>query len=805
MNKKISKKKKDKDYATGKAVDFSKPEEKVRQETERWLINELGYSQEQIDIEYRIRIGSRSPRVDIAVFRTNDQNKRNQHKDVLGLIETKSVSMAEAEEQLWSYMAASDCEWGVAATSEARQFYRKAEKRGIDRVPAIPVAGISINQMERLSKSDLKPVSNLKLRFRSILYHLYSNTNIQSRTRLCNEMTKILFCKIYDENLDTDFPYFQSPPNKSHQKIKNDIEEKLWKEVLTQLSMAEVFPSNELIILDPDSVAYIVGELERVSLKETDCDAIGAAFEVFAEKYFVGEKGEFFTPRIAVKHAVKMLDPNYKQTVIDPACGSGGFIIYALEHVWEKIKAKSPNKEKDAELAPKFIYGIDKEPDLVKVARSYMALIGDGHTNIVDADSLKPMEKWSEKARVIMTDNGNIRKKFKFVFTNPPFGADIKVEHTYILKNYDLGHKWEKSSGKWVKTDLTVPTAPQILFLELCTKLLEENGRMCIVLPESVLGNPSQGYVRQWLLQNLKILSIWDCPQNLFLPHTNTKTCILFAEASRQNNQAIMMSVIEKSGHDARGAEVKSDDGKLIEDFSRAVNDWNRLPDQTENWEGDVSFFVGIKDLINDNMLVPRIYKKYRELGEQKPEIVKLKDLEKRELISISTVPCDVRQKEYESNGTIPFIRTSDIGVMELRPSLKKVTEDVFERNKTSQDLKPLDILMIKDGTLRIGESVMLLDDDMEVVLQGHFYRIRPLDSERLNPYYLYWALLEIRSVVLDLVVVQSTLSSITIERLRDIGIPLLFKDKQEEIGNKMKEILLNRKTSLKEYNKLKP
>ncbi len=799
-------KRKDRDFATGKPVDLQKPEEQVRQDTERWLIEELGYMFEQIDIEHRIRIGSSSRRVDITVFKTGEKTKRHQHTDVLGLIETKYDSMVEAEEQLWSYMAVSTgCEWGVAATPEARQFYRKSTEGKIERIPAIPVAGLSVNEVVRLKKSELQPARNLKLRFRSILYHLYSNTNIQSRTRLCNEMTKMLFCKIYDENLESPTPYFQVSSGATHEEVKGSIEKNLWAGVLMELSTAGVFSKNESIILDPDSVAYVVGELERISLKNTDCDAIGAAYEVFAEKYFVGEKGEFFTPRIAVKHAVKLINPNYAEKIIDPACGSGGFIIYALEHVWDGIMATGLNKKKAKAQAPLHIYGIDKEPDLVKVARSYMALIGDGHTNIVDADSLKPMEKWSERSRVVLSGSDGSPRKFDIVLTNPPFGADIKVKHSYILENFDLGHKWERNkiSGEWQKTGMVTPTAPQILFLELCVRLLNAGGRMCIVLPESVLGNPTQSHVRHWILDNLKILAIWDCPQNLFLPHTNTKTCILFAEKTKTKNQVIMMSVLKKSGHDARGAEVRSDTGDLVEDFSKAATDWENRPakdDDIESWQGEVRFFITDKRLLDDDILVPRVC---RRIAEQGPKTVKLRDLEGQQLIKIRTVPCDVRQSEYEIGGAIPFIRTTDFGNMELRPPVHRVTRCVYERNRNNQDVKALDIFIIKDGTYRIGESVILLEDDIEAVLQGHFYKIRVLDDNRINPYYLYWALRRSHSVILDLVLVQSTLSSITIDRLRDIRIPFMSEKVQEEIGKEMESILCGRKAFLNQYNDL--
>ncbi len=213
-----------------------------------------------------------------------------------------------------------------------------------------------------------------------------------------------------------------------------------------------------------------------------------------------------------------------------------------------------------------------------------------------------------------------------------------------------------------------------------------------------------------------------------------------------------------------------------------------------------MSFFVGSDNLIQGDILVPRIYGNMVDHG---AETVKLKDLEAEGLIRIKTVTCDVRQSEYDMNGTVPFIRTTDLGVMEFRSPVHKVTEDVYERNKNSQDLRPFDILIIKDGTYRIGESVMLLKDDRKVVLQGHFYHVRVLNDTKISPYYLYWALRKTHPVILDLVLVQSTLSSITIDRLRDIGIPFLSPSRQREIGQKMKRILFERRVQLNHYERL--
>ena len=763
----------------------------------------MNYARENIDIEYRLRVGAKRLKADIVVFGCERGPRLDQHKDIVGIVECKQSSMEAAEEQLKTYMAvSSSCEWGVAATKDARQFYRRLHGGEIERIHAIPLSGMSVDQVVRLKKSDLKPAGNLKLRFKSILYHLYSNTNIQSRTRLCNEMTKILFCKIYDERLESDVPIFQCTPGKTYEQVKQEIQDNLWSQVLSDLDSTDAFQAKEEIVLDANSVAYVVGELERVSLLRTDHDVIGAAFEVFAERYFIGEKGEFFTPRVAVANAIKFLDPNYSDTIIDPACGSGGFLIQALEHVWGKIKSSETDKQRKTKRAPDYIFGIDKEPDLVKVARSYMALIGDGHTKIVDADSLKPIDKWSERSRVTLTNSAGRLKEFDIVVTNPPFGSNIKVGHNYILKNYELGHLWEKqrNNNRWRKSNQVVPTDPQILFLELCIKLIRDGGTMCIVLPESVFGNPKEGYVRQWLMDNTTILAVWDCPQTLFLPHTNTKTCMLFLKKEKTGRQRILMSHLQKVGHDQRGAEITKN-GEIDEDFSLAVDDWINQPiNQERTWRGKVSRFVYSDDLDIENRLIPRDH--FLKDHTYSHECT-LGDLQGQGLITVKTVPCGVKQREYSESGKVAFLRTSDIGFLELRLPLKRVPVEIYEREKVKQDVRAFDILVVKDGTLRIGETVMLLEDDMAVVLQGHFYKIRVVNVELLNPFFLYWAMVQAHSSILSKALVQVTLSSITTDRLHQTVIPFPDKEQQESIGKEVEHILRQRKKFRSEFRKI--
>ena len=179
---------------------------------------------------------------------------------------------------------------------------------------------------------------------------------------------------------------------------------KLFEDVKKELVHDGVFDENEEIKLDDKSVAYVVGELEQYSLLKTDKDVVGDAFEVFAESKLVGEKGEFFTPREIVKTAVKIIDPQPQQSIIDPACGSGGFLIYSLEHIWNVMdNSKKYKGVRDLgilkrEIAENYFFGIDKEIDLVKIAKAYMAIIGDGRGGIVQQNTLHTAEDYDGRA-----------------------------------------------------------------------------------------------------------------------------------------------------------------------------------------------------------------------------------------------------------------------------------------------------------------------------------------------------------------------------------------------------------------------
>ncbi len=790
------------DKATGKPVDFRKPEEAVRQEYEVILRENYDFSYEQIDIEVPIQRGEKNNKknkdesADIVIYKTTNNTKREQNKDILGIVETKRPNKKDGIRQLMSYMSATCCLWGVWTNGEEIEYvYRNPETGELkqDYVFQIPSSGETFEDIGRITKDSLKPVKNLKPIFKRMFFTLYSNTNISRKEKLGSEMVRLLFCKIFDELYDRDKPpKFKIGFKDKPEQVKANIVE-LWEKVRNYFSDDGLFDVHEEIVLDPKSIVYIVGELEKFSLTKTNKDVVGDAFEVFAERQFAGDKGEFFTPRQVVKMAVEIINPQPEEKVLDPACGSGGFLIYALEHVWAMMEnsAKYQGEHLDKhkkDSAQRNFFGIDKEIDLVKICKAYMSIIGDGRTNIVKADSLKSPDEWENTARATLTTDGHTFKKYNVILTNPPFGSKIKIHHKHILKQYDLGYQWkhDKDADQWTKTNKTKDTEPQILFIELCLSLLEDGGRMAIVLPDGIFGNPTDGYIREWIKDKAEILAVIDCPHNTFMPHTHTKTSVLILKKwskTKQKNYPIMMSVVEKCGHDPRGNETYIDGGEIKaieEEFSQVTKIYKSSPNRLIKGFDRLGFTL-YEQFLQNGILIPRYYdpdtknelEAFRNSG--KFEMLTIQDMVRRGLLSIKGAGTTVGSQEYNIYETIPFLRTSDIGAWEIRNyAVQNVSELTYLKHKDKQNLKEGDILFVKDGTYRIGETVLLTKYDLKMLVQSHYLQIRSLDKEQLNPYLLLYLLHIpiVRKQIDEKTFVQATLSTIG-NRLNEVLIPI--------------------------------
>jgi len=573
------------DYISGKEIKATPEEVEAVQVFAKQLVEDYNYPKDHIQTrpQFRVKIRPSDTKkeypVDIAVF----PNSKKQEDEVYIIVECKKKNRKDGLTQLKDYLRFSKAYLGVWFNGDERLFLRKVEKDGrieFEEIPNIPKYGQRVEDIGKFKRKDLKPTHNLKATFKAIRNHLAANTVGATRDEvLAQQLINLIFCKIYDERFTEpdEIVTFRAGVDEEPEKVKERILELFGK---VKRKYKEVLDESDVINLDAKSIAYVVGELQNYCLIEAERDIIADAFETFIGHALKGGQGQFFTPRNVVKMMVDILDPDDEDLIIDPACGSGGFLIEALRHVWRKLDAegekyhwnKSNLQEEKMEVALNKIRGIDKDYFLSKVAKAYMAIIGDGKSGIFNEDSLENPKNWKDKTR-LKIDMG----KFSVLLTNPPFGSKIPVRGEEKLKQFELGHKWKlnKKNDEWEKGKLKDKEAPQILFIERCLQLLKDGGRMAIVLPDGIYGNESLGYIRNWLLKQGRIVAVIDVPLETFMPNTSTKTSIMIFQKLQEDkipkDYPIFMAVAETCGHDRRGKETKDDD---IEQVANKFKGW---------------------------------------------------------------------------------------------------------------------------------------------------------------------------------------------------------------------------------------
>ncbi|NBH13869.1 restriction endonuclease subunit M [Lachnospiraceae bacterium] len=593
------------DYIDGKFRNDT-PEEYVRQTIEKRLVNEHKYAPEQIAIEYTLQLGSRKPRADIVIFDTNCK-KRGQ-ENVRLMIECKKETIdagnvKEGVEQLKSYMSACpNCEWGMWTNGRQKEVFRKyinaQEQIEFMDYNDIPSADGNLDDVNRPKRISLKNAyeDNLLFVFKTCHNHIHINDGLQKQPAFF-ELLKVIFCKIEDErNIPAPLEFYTTSEERSNPDGQLTVYKRIAKIFeRVKKKQGKIFDPYDEIKLSPRSLAYIVSEIQKYSLLNTNVDIKGKAYEEIVGANLRGDRGEFFTPRNVMKMVVEMINPAIDEKVLDSSCGTGGFLVTAMTHAIlqlekdyaDAIGVKKENWDNDtirifqdkvSEMAASNYFGFDINPDLVKATKMNMVMNNDGSGNILQANSLLPPYEWSDEFRNKLAEalgidknalrNHNTIGYFHVIVTNPPFGSKIPVKDKNVLEQYELAHIWvnDKESGVWIKTQkLQSSVPPEILFIERCTQLLVPGGRMGIVLPDSLLGSPGLGYIREWLIQNHRIVASIDLHADTFQPRNGTQTSVLFLQKKTQEQKDIeekrgemsdyniFMAMVEKIGHDKRG------------------------------------------------------------------------------------------------------------------------------------------------------------------------------------------------------------------------------------------------------------
>jgi type I restriction enzyme M protein len=558
------------DYISGKLVRATPEEIDAVQVFARRLVEDLNYPKEHIQTRPQFRVRARPSQesrgrgypVDIAVFKA--PSKLEDEAQII--VECKRPTRKDGEKQLKLYMQMSSATIGIWFNgNEHIYLHKRLQNDGTIEwvnLPSLPKWGQTIADIGSLKREQLQPPSNLKAVFRDIRNHLAGNTTGITRDQeLAQEIMAVLFCKIHDElyTAPADLISFRTLAEEDAGHVKERILS-IFNRVKSEYP--DVFRATDTISLDAESLRYVVGELQDYELTSASRDVIGEAFEVFIGPAVRGEEGQFFTPRNVVELLVELLDPDPGEIIIDPACGSGGFLVVALEHIWKKIESEAEQKKwrpnqlenRKREIAMRCIRGIDKDGFLTRLTKAYMAIIGDGRGGIHCEDGLAEPSTWdaSTQAQVKLGT-------FDIVLTNPPFGSKIKVTGTHKLAQYQLAKKWKaprrEEDEDWAITDvLQTDQPPQILFIERCIQLLKPGGRLGIVLPESIFGMPVYGYVVKWLYENYRLRAFISLPEEVFQPSTHAKTCVLILEnGPPMEDDVIEMAIADWCGHDSRG------------------------------------------------------------------------------------------------------------------------------------------------------------------------------------------------------------------------------------------------------------
>lgn len=570
-----------KDYITNEYIP-GKPENiEAKIVFEERLHKEYGYNIDQMQPEFKIQKGSAliGP-ADIVVFH---DGKDKTQDSIYIVVECKRKERTDGIQQLKTYLAPlTSAKYGIWFNGTETVYIKKLDKAPHFKfVPNIPKKG---ETLELPKKNELKPATELKSVFETCHNYIYANDGLL-KDKVFNEVLKVLFLKMVDEKditssiakfgiTEEEFDNLVEGKDKSFLPRMDDLFKKVKKKY------GDVFTADERINLKPATLGYVIGQLQYVDMRKTPADVKGLAFQTFVYAHQRGDRGEFFTPEPIIDLMVKMLNPKVDEMVLDPACGSGGFLVAAMRHAWSQIeeKVKDPVEASRVKVdyAIENIRGIDFNPDLARVSKMRMVLEDDGHTGIFSENSLESFEVLKKTAQ--KAEATKIRKEgFKVILTNPPFGSKGKVQNKEILKSYDLGYKWkfDKEMGQFEKENKLQDQVPDILFIERCLDFLEGYGRMGIVLPDGDLTNSTLSYLRDWIKNRVRILAVVSLPQEAFIPHgAGVKASVLFLQklpakglaGLKEADYPVFMGIIEKIGYDVRGKTLhkRNERGEVI-------------------------------------------------------------------------------------------------------------------------------------------------------------------------------------------------------------------------------------------------
>jgi len=548
------------------STSFKNPEETVRASYFVELVLDYQYPKNQIDIEVTVPRRTPEDRADIVIYEDDDL------KTPYLVIECKKDGVTDAEfkqaiEQAFGNANSLRAKFAMVVAGTTKTAFDIAgfkpserEKNVIADIPVKYGRTPKYRFIKGEEGKELKTVSKDELITALGKSHdtVWQGGKLAPTTAF-DEVSKLLFCKLRDEKLTKrGEPYkFQIGTHETADEVFKRVNSIYLK---AKQEDSEVF--KEDIRLDPKVVYSVVEHLQELAINKIDLDTKGIAFERFMEDFFKGKMGQFFTPREIIRFCVEMMNPQRGDLVLDPACGSGGFLLNSLDKVRdyaEKNYDEWEAKEYWHSFAMNNLYGIEINDQIARICKMNMIIHDDGHTNIISTDSLRDFNEISDIHKSFDKD------RFDLILTNPPFGAVVKSTEKNYLDHYEL--------GKGKKNQKT-----EILFIERCVNFVKpKTGKIAIVLPDGILTNSSLQAVRDYIMDKCQIEAIVSLPQFAFAHFgAGVKSSLVFLRRKSENeklgNYPIFMAIADHIGYDATGRkDPKNDLVDIYEEYKSFV------------------------------------------------------------------------------------------------------------------------------------------------------------------------------------------------------------------------------------------
>jgi len=743
---------------------ISGDEEAVRGYLVAKLVNELGYKKENIELEKEYDIGRpkvNKPRIDVIV--------RDDKGDAFLYIETKSPQDYEKnkdeviEKQLFNLASQEQgqgkkVKYLVLYTVEIVEDKIKDKCILIDyeKFPSFEewkdVRNFTDELPERYGKAQKEPYvkggkKDLDTSFtyeqldgiRKNLHNVLWGGGGADDNDIFSSLVNIILAKIQDEDEKEkgekyDFQVFTFKDGESFESNEELFERinELYRRALKQkLNITNEAKLKKSYVIDENKLSlpklkYTVAELERFSFVDgknsfDGKDILGDFFEGIIREGFKQTKGQFFThihivkfliwglqlDKLAIERVNNDLEIPY---LIDPAAGSGTFLIEYMKFITKNLKYKFKDKlatkravedkfnewfmpnHRENKWAREYIYGIEMNFNLGTATKVNMILHGDGSTNVFVKDGLLPFNFYDKETAPNFLKqyeedklyfNRDVNAQFDAIITNPPFSVDLDNEtKKHLSSGFLFGNK--KNSEN--------------LFVERWYQLLKPNGRLGAVLPESVFDTTENKYIRLFIYKYFKVKAVVSLPQLTFEPFTSTKTSLLFAQKK-----------------------TKSEIQEWDKFWGKYSNEWNNLKTRCENLlavyiDGkDRTKLPSIKNLkeSEEKEILARMLKDYIENEDKKLSAKELIEKYQDELKELCIYDNDTKdvfgfvntwwvfgEVAKELNYKIFMAEVENIGYKRTKRGEKPMPNELFRTNDKSE-------VLVDDGVMKTALDYM--------------------------------------------------------------------------------------------------